>query len=97
MRCGAWAPDQHCESLLQAGSLRAGLLDDSLRQPAHIASSTMLFKVDYRDRQPSGEVIGRGNYIEADCLEDAEALAWSQRRLGEEVKSVRRFVRGEVA
>jgi hypothetical protein len=57
----------------------------------------MLFKVDYRDRQPSGEVIGRGNYIEADCLEDAEALAWSQRRLGEEVKSVRRFVRGEVA
>jgi hypothetical protein len=57
----------------------------------------MLFRVEYSDRAPSGDVIGRGNYIEADCLEDAEALAWSQRRLGEELKSVRRFVRGEVS
>jgi hypothetical protein len=55
----------------------------------------MLFKVSYRYRSPSGDVIGRGNYIEADCLEDAETLACLQARGDEDVESVRRFARGE--
>lgn len=57
----------------------------------------MLFKVDYRDRTPSGDVIGRGLFIEADCLEDAQRLAQKRCRADEEVESVRRFARGEVA
>ena len=97
MRCGAWAPDQHCESLLQAGRLRAGLLDDSLRQPAHIASHTMLFKVDYINLNPSELVIGRGLYIEADSLEQAQRLAQEKCRCDERIECVRRFARGEVA
>jgi hypothetical protein len=57
----------------------------------------MLFKVDYRDRTPSGDVIGRGLFIEADCLEDAEARACLLARGDEDIESVRRFARGEVA
>lgn len=57
----------------------------------------MLFKVSYRDRFPSGDVIGRGTYIEANCLEEAETLARLQTRGGEELESVRRFALGGVA
>ena len=57
----------------------------------------MLFKADYRDRTPSGDVIGRGNYIEAASLEQAQRLAQEQCRVDEELESVRRFARGEVA
>ncbi len=57
---------------------------------------TMLFKADYRDRQPSGEVIGRGLLIEADSLEQALRLAHGRCRADEEIDSVRRYTRGEV-
>lgn len=57
----------------------------------------MLFKVDYCDLNPTGDVIGRGLFIEADCLEQASRLAQERCRADEEVESVRRFARGEVA
>ncbi len=57
----------------------------------------MLFKVDYRDRTPSGDVIGRGLFIEADSLEQAFRLAQERCRADEEIESVRRFARGEAA
>lgn len=52
-----------------------------------------LFKVSYRDIEPTGNVIGRGTYIEADCLEDAEARACLMARGDEEIESVRQFSR----
>ena len=58
---------------------------------------TMLFKVDYRDLNPTGDVIGRGLFIEADSLEQASRLAQERCRADEELESVRRFARGEVA
>lgn len=55
------------------------------------------FKINYRDRNPQGNVIGRGLFIDADCLEDAEARACLLARGDEDIESVRRFARGEVA
>lgn len=52
-----------------------------------------LFKVSYRDITPSGDVIGRGTYVEADCMEDAEARACLLARGDEEIESVRLFSR----
>ena len=57
----------------------------------------MLFRVEYADLTPSGDVIGRGNYIEASSLEQAQQLAQEQCRADEAVESVRRFARGEEA
>lgn len=56
-----------------------------------------LFKVNYRDTVPSGDVIGRGLLIDADCLEDAEARACLMARGDEEIDSVRLFWPREVA
>lgn len=56
-----------------------------------------LFKVCYRDTAPSGDVIGRGIFIEADCLEDAEARACLMARGDEDLESVRQFWPREVA
>lgn len=52
-----------------------------------------LFKVLYRDIAPTGDVIGRGLFIEADCLEDAEARACLMARGDEAIESVRQFAR----
>lgn len=52
-----------------------------------------LFKVSYRDITPTGDVIGRGIYIKADCLEDAVARACLLARGDEEIESVRLFSR----
>jgi hypothetical protein len=57
----------------------------------------MLFKVDYINLNPSEDVIGRGIYIEADCLEQAQRIAQEKCRADEKLESVRRFARGEVA
>lgn len=57
----------------------------------------MLFQVYYRDRDPSGGLIGRGLYIEADNLKQAQFLAQMRCRADETIESVRRFARGEVA
>lgn len=57
----------------------------------------MLFKVYYRDHDPSGGLIGRGIYIEADSLEQAQGLAQKRCRADEEIESVRRFACLEVA
>lgn len=57
----------------------------------------MLFRAYYRDHDPSGGLIGRGIYIEADSLEQAQGLAQERCRADEEIESVRRFARGEVA
>lgn len=50
-----------------------------------------LFKINYRDTAPSGDVIGRGILIDADCLEDAEARACLMARGDEELESVQLF------
>jgi hypothetical protein len=59
----------------------------------------MLFRVEYSDtkRIASGDVIGRGLYIEADSLEQAFRLAQERCRADEDIESVRRFARGEAA
>ena len=83
--------------------MAAGLPDDDLTArrepiPAHIPHShNMLFKIDYSNRTPSGDVIGRGFFIEADCLQQAQRFAQERCRADEHVESVRRFSRGEVA
>jgi hypothetical protein len=56
-----------------------------------------LFKIHYRDIAPSGDVIGRGLLIDADCLEDAEARACFLARGDEDIESVRQFWPREVA
>lgn len=65
--------------------------------PITPAFTTMLFKVDYRDLTPIGDVIGRGLFVEADSLEQASRLAQERCRADEEIESVRRFARGEAA
>jgi hypothetical protein len=57
----------------------------------------MLFKADYINLNPSEDVIGRGLYIEADGLEQAQRIAQKKCRADEKLESVRRFARGEVA
>jgi hypothetical protein len=57
----------------------------------------MLFRVEYRDLIPSGDVIGRGLIIEASSQELAQRLAQGMCRANEELGSVRRFARAEVA
>jgi hypothetical protein len=49
----------------------------------------MLFKVSYRDLCPSGDVIGRGTYVDAPSLAAAETIARQQTRSGETLDSVR--------
>jgi hypothetical protein len=63
----------------------------------HPDRSMTRFKINYRDIAPSGDVIGRGIIIDADCLEDAEARACLLARGDEDIESVRRFTWGEVA
>lgn len=75
---------------------RLPAVDDGEAQggDAHYPVDPMtLFKVLYRDIAPTGDLIGRGLFIEADCLEDAEARACLMARGDEAIESVRPFAR----
>lgn len=53
-----------------------------------------LFKVNYRDIAPSGDVIGRGDHIEANTIGEAQAIAARMTRASEVLESVREVRRG---